>query len=201
MNGRGGRLNNHEDYLIDPLTGDFVKRQDNLPTTKKNLSYFLNISFVISLALALVLPAIASSYLGIAVHKVASDSMVPAMNSGDMFLSKITTASVVKNGDVILLLNPDTWQIQSHRVIQKINKGKTVEIITKGDANIQADKPYVIGSDTAVRRAIAVVPNFGYVLNALVSWQAKIIGLALLLATSIAIVTTLAIRRRKSDLI
>lgn len=194
-------MNNHKDYLIDPLTGDFVERKDHQPRAKKGLGYFLNIAFVALLAIALLLPAIASSYFGIAVHKVASDSMIPAMHSGDMFISKIINADLVRDGDVVLLLNPETWQIQSHRVINTVDKGKTVEIITKGDANIQADKPYVIGSNTAIRKAIAVVPNFGYVLNTIVSTPAKLIGLALLLATSVAIFTNLAIRRRKSDLI
>lgn len=194
-------MNNHQNYLIDPLTGDFVERHINIQQKKRGLSYFLNLAFVASLALALFIPAIASSYFGIAVHKVASDSMVPAMNSGDMFLSKITTASLLEKGDVVILLNPQTWQVQSHRVINTLDKGKTIEITTKGDANIQADEPYVIGTSTAVRKSVAVVPNFGYVLNAIVSTPAKLIGLALLLATSVAIFTNLAIRRRKSDLI
>ena len=194
-------MNNYKDYLIDPLNGEFVERHTNIARTKKGLGFFLNVGFVISLSLALVIPAIASSYLGIAVHKVASDSMVPAMNSGDIFLSKITEANRLKIGDVIVLLNPETWQIQSHRIIQTQAEGPAVKITTKGDANIQADKGYVVGSNTAIRKSIAVVPNLGFALNALVSTPAKLIGLALLLVITIAILTNLAIRRRKSDLI
>ncbi len=194
---------------IDPVTGEFIERRLRTGTiadrrdagalARKKWSRVLNIAFVISASLALVLPAISSSYFGVSVHKVASNSMYPAMSAGDMFFAKITSANLVQEGDIVLLLNPETWEIQSHRIIDKKYLGQTIEFITKGDANNQADKPYVVGVDTAVRKVATVVPKFGYVIEALSTGEAKLIGLGLIILINILIVGNVLVKRRKTD--
>lgn len=202
-------MNAPTDRPIDTETGEFIERRVRTGTiadrrdagtmARKKWARALNIAFVISASLALVLPAIASSYFGISVHKVVSNSMYPVMNAGDMFFAKITTAKMVQKGDVVLLMNPETWDIQSHRVIEKNYRGDTIEFITKGDANVEADKPYVIGENTAVRTVTAVVPKFGYVINALSTKEAKLTGLGLLVLINILIVGNVLVKRRKTD--
>ena len=202
-------MNAPADRPLDPVTGEYIERRVRTGTiadrrdagtmARKKWARALNIAFVVSASLALVLPAIASSYFGISIHKVTSNSMYPVMNSGDMFLAKITTAQQIKTGDIVLLMNPKTWDIQSHRVIEKNYRGETIELITKGDANVQADDPYVIGLNTAVRTVSVIVPKFGYVLNALSTKEAKLIGLVLLVLINFLIIGNVLVKRRKTD--
>lgn len=202
-------MNAPADRPMDPLTGEFIERRVRTGTiadrrdagtmARKKWARALNIAFVISASLALVLPAVASSYFGITVHKVVSNSMYPAMYSGDMFFAKITTAQMVQEGDVILLMNPKSWVIQSHRVIEKSFKGDTVELITKGDANVEADDPYVVGLNTAIRKEVLTVPKFGYVINAISSPQGKLTGLVLIIVINVLIVGNVLVKRRKTD--
>ena len=202
-------MNAPTDRPIDSATGEFIERRVRTGTiadrrdagtmARKKWSRVLNIAFVITASLALVLPAIASSYFGISVHKVVSNSMYPAMNAGDMFLAKISTANVVQQGDIVLLMNPETWEIQSHRVIEKKYLGDTIEFTTKGDANVEADAPYTVGINTAVRTVTVIVPKFGYVLNALSTKEAKLTGLAVLILMNIFIIGNVLVKRRKTD--
>lgn len=202
-------MNAPADRPLDPVTGEYIERRVRTGTiadrrdagtmARKKWARALNIAFVVSASLALVLPAVASSYFGISIHKVTSNSMYPTMNSGDMFLAKITTAQQVKTGDIVLLMNPKTWDIQSHRVIEKSYRGESIELITKGDANVEAEDPYVVGLNTAVRTTVLIVPKFGYVLNALATNEAKLIGVALIVLINIAIIGNVLVRRRKTD--
>ena len=197
------------DRPMDPETGQYIERRIRTGTIAdrrdagtmalKKWARALNIAFVVSASLALVLPAIASSYFGITIHKVTSNSMYPTLNSGDMFFAKITTARQVKTGDIVLLLNPKTWDIQSHRVIEKSYRGQSIELVTKGDANVQADDPYTVGLNTAIRTTVLVVPKFGYVLNALATKEAKLIGLFLIVLINILIIGNVLVKRRKTD--
>lgn len=202
-------MNAPVDRPMDPETGKYIERRVRTGTiadrrdagtmARKKWARALNIAFVVSASLALVLPAIASSYFGITIHKVTSNSMYPAMSSGDMFLAKITTAQQVRTGDIVLLMNPKTWDIQSHRVIEKSYRGETIEFVTKGDANVQADDPYVVGVNTAVRTTFLVVPKFGYVLNALSTKVAKLIGMVLVVLINVLIIGNVLVKRRKTD--
>jgi signal peptidase I len=202
-------MNAPTDRPLDPATGEFIERRVRTGTiadrrdagtmARKKWSRVLNITFVITASLALVMPAIASSYFGISVHKVVSNSMYPVMNAGDMFLAKISTANLLKEGDIVLLMNPETWEIQSHRVIEKKYLGDTIEFTTKGDANVEPDAPYTVGINTSVRTVSMIVPKFGYVLNALATKEAKLTGLAALILMNIFIVGNVLVKRRKTD--
>jgi signal peptidase I len=202
-------MNAAKDRPLDPATGEFIERRVRTGTiadrrdagtmARKKWSRVLNIAFVVTASLALVLPAIASSYFGISVHKVESNSMYPVMNAGDMFFAKITTANLVQKGDVVLLMNPQTWEIQSHRVIEKSYRGDTIEFATKGDANVEADDPYIVGTNTAVRTVSVIVPKFGYVINALSTKEARITGLAVVIVINILIIGNVLVKRRKTD--
>ena len=202
-------MNAPADRPLDPVTGEYIERRVRTGTiadrrdagtmARKKWARALNIAFVVSASLALVLPAVASSYFGITVHKVSSQSMSPTMNAGDMFFAKITTAQMIQRGDIVLLMNPETWEIQSHRVIEKNFKGETIDLITKGDANIEPDKPYTVGVNTAVRTVVVVVPKFGYVINFLTTPEAKLGGLAMIVLINILIVGNVLVKRRKTD--
>jgi hypothetical protein len=74
---------------LDPVTGEYVERRqregtiadrrDNGTIQRQRWARILNIIFVISTSVALVGPAVLSSYFGISLHTVTTGSMRPAI--------------------------------------------------------------------------------------------------------------------------
>ena len=193
----------------DPFTGEFIERRqregtiadrrDNGAIARKRWARVLNILFVISTSVALVGPAVLSSYFGISLHTVTTGSMRPAIQPGDMIIAKVTSASLVRPNDVVMLVNPENWSLQSHRVLSITNVTNGISITTKGDANAVADKPVTIGIDSPIRKVSGIIPKFGYVVSALSTGKAKLIGLLVLIAFNIIIVSNVLVKRRKDD--
>ena len=125
--------------------------------------------------------------------------MRPAIQPGDMIIAKVTSASLVRPNDVVMLVNPENWSLQSHRVLSITNVTNGISITTKGDANAVADKPVTIGNDSPIRKVSGIIPKFGYVVSALSTGKAKLIGLLVLIAFNIIIVSNVLVKRRKDD--
>lgn len=194
---------------IDPNTGTYVERRQRTGTIAdrrdfsdvghKKWARRLNIAFVISASLALIGPAIISSYFGISLHVITSQSMNPAIQAGDMAVAKVARVDQVHDGDVVMMLNTETWQMQAHRVIDVENNNGVVLITTKGDANNVADKPVQLGMSAPIRVVLYPIPKLGYVANALNTKTAKTIGLVALIGINILIASNVLLKRRKTD--
>ena len=179
--------------------GTIADRRDNGTIARQKWSRVLNIAFVVTTSIALIGPAVMSSYFGISIHTVTTGSMRPTINPGDMIVAKVVTVSNLRTNDVVMLVNPESWSLQAHR-IQTISSAVTgTTITTKGDNNPVADKPVVIGNNSPVREVVQTIPKFGYVVSALSSPRGKILGLITLVLFNIAIVSNVLVRRRKED--
>ena len=195
--------------IIDPLTGMYIERRvragtiadrrDQGTLARKKWARILNIAFVISASFALIGPAILGSYLGVSFHTTVSGSMRPIIQPGDMLIAKVQQVRNIQVGDIVMLVNQDSWQMQAHRVISKDTVGDVTTVTTKGDANNEPDKAYTLGTNTPVRKVSTIVPKFGYVLGALATNTAKAIGGALVIIINILIVTNVLVKRRKTD--
>lgn len=205
----GCTVTTRDGRLIDPITGMYIERRvrtgtiadrrDQGTIARKKWARVLNIAFVVSATCALIGPAILGSYLGVSVHTTVSGSMRPTIQPGDMLIAKIHQVRDIKVGDIVMLMNQDSWQMQAHRVISKDTAGDVTTVTTKGDANNEPDKAYTLGTNTPIREVSTVVPKFGYVLNALATTTAKAIGGSLLIIINILIVTNVLVKRRKTD--
>jgi signal peptidase len=95
---------------------------------------------------------------------VASGSMIPTLNVGDLIVVQggLNVSSVVAQygtGDIIVFHkpgNPD--ELIVHRAVEKINDG----LKTKGDNNGGADY-WIVTDDELVGKVVGVVPYLGYV--------------------------------------
>ncbi|CAB5240967.1 unannotated protein [freshwater metagenome] len=129
---------------------------------KKGISVF---SFVLLLALAL--PALAVTYLGIQFNTVTSGSMSPAIEPGDMAVTKVKEVSQVKVKDIVLFYDSTAGKVLAHRVKSQKISGNTETLITQGDANPAAETRENVSLSTPISSVIFVIPKFGYVLNSL----------------------------------
>ena len=194
---------------IDAATNEFVERRqrvgtiadrrDNGTLARQRWARVLNVAFVISVSVALVGPAVMSSYFGISIHTVTTGSMRPTINPGDMIIAKVVTASTLQPNDVVMLVNPENWTLQSHRIQSLSTTTTALTITTKGDSNPVADKPVDIGLNSPVRKVVKTIPNLGYVVSALSSTRGKLIGLFVLVIFNVIIVSNILVKRRKED--
>ena len=164
-----------------------------------NWSRRLNITFLWLLTIAITLPAILISYLGVGIHPVLTGSMRPTFQIGDLMISGIERASQVKVGDVVLLLSPATKEMQAHRVINMTTIEDSITFITKGDANPSEDTPVTVMSFTMVRHINYLVPKMGQLMRVISNKSLKILAGISFITISILLITKPILRRRRKN--
>lgn len=110
-----------------------------------------------------------ANLLGYTFFEVATGSMSPTINVGDVVIVKITKE--VNKNDIIVFKEENNFI--THRLIQK-EEGK---IITKGDANNSEDKS--ITEDSILGKVITIIPQIGNWRKAILS--PEVISLILIL--------------------
>ena len=114
-----------------------------------------------------VVAAIASVAFGLSPLVFRSDSMSPAIDVGDVAISRSVPANDVSAGDIVSVSRPDGTRI-THRVVSIDSVvGNSTTMTLRGDANtIDDPEPYTA---TTVDRVLFHIPNLGY----MVSWFAN----------------------------
>lgn len=110
---------------------------------------------------------------------VASGSMVPTLNIGDLLIVQGVNSRNLQIGDVIVFKPPyPYWRGVPwvHRIIDKRIRANEVEYRTKGDANISPD-PFWIKSSNIIGKVLYRVPYLGYVSLLLKGWTIPILAI------------------------
>ncbi|MCR4330123.1 MAG: signal peptidase I [Candidatus Roizmanbacteria bacterium] len=89
---------------------------------------------------------------------VLSGSMEPTIMTGDIII--ISSQPTYTQRDVVTFKNVDE-RIVTHRLIKKVEEGKTVRFETKGDANRSEDED-LIQPDQILGKVVLVIPKLGY---------------------------------------
>lgn len=110
-----------------------------------------------------------ANLFGYTFFEVATGSMSPTMQVGDVIIVKITKE--VEQNDIIVYI--DGKNIITHRLIER----KDNELIAKGDANNSEDKP--IQEDMVLGKVIKILPKIGVWRKIFTS--SEIVGLILIL--------------------
>jgi signal peptidase I len=120
-------------------------------------------------AVAIFILAIAGIYFGLRIAlgtttpwvAVASGSMSPALNVGDLVIVEGVPANEIKVGDIIVFDSPPLTYSTIHRVVQIQNHSQNkIFFVTKGDANADVDAP--VSEDLVHGRVVYRVPILGY---------------------------------------
>ena len=112
--------------------------------------------------------------IGFKVAVVASNSMSPTINVGDLVIS--TKSNDINIGDIIEYWDFETKSVIAHRVVDIINSDGRQMYITKGDANREPDLSPIV-PEQVIGKVIFVIPKIGWlslwvktVINTIVSW-------------------------------
>lgn len=144
-----------------------VEAGQSTPKKKKSVvsrifDWFLNI-FIAAVSAVIIATTLVPAMLGATPLIVLTGSMAPAIPVGHKVISQPVDVNTLKIGDVITYMPKDnsTDGIPiMHRVENLIQEdGKTISIITKGDANASVDRPVMPRQVTG--KIIYTVPYAG----------------------------------------
>jgi len=99
--------------------------------------------------------------LGFQPNIIASGSMRPTLDVGDIAITIQTRPETIKVGDIIQYWREGEPATIIHRVIEIYKSGGTTYIVTKGDANNAPDDP--ITPTQTVGKLIFTIPKLGWV--------------------------------------
>ena len=121
-----------------------------------------------------------ANLFGYSLFEVATGSMKPTIQIGDVVIVKITKD--VNENDIIVYIDGD--DIITHRLVEKCENN----IVTRGDANNSEDKP--IQENMIIGQVIKIVPQLGTWQNILSSPEVLTLIIVLIIILSIIYIYT-----------
>jgi len=139
------------DQTIKPPSTKRIQRI--LKKQKSQLPYWTAIALI-----GLVVVWSSVGLLGFTPSVIASGSMAPTLNPGDVAIIISVPPRTIRIGDVIQYYTADMMII--HRVIDTYRAGGTRWFITKGDANTEPDDP--VNQNQVIGKSVFTIPQLGW---------------------------------------
>lgn len=122
---------------------------------------------------------------------VRSGSMAPAINTGDVVVTRMVDPTRVSVGDVVTFRDPSrSSDLVTHRVVKRRIEGINVSFLTKGDANTGTER-WSVDQHGRVGKLAFRIPKVGYGL----AWAGGPLARAGLLIAGAGLLAAAAIRR------
>jgi signal peptidase len=142
------------DTAVKPLPSKRIHRTLRKP--KSQLPYWAVIALI-----GLIAVWSSTGLLGFTPSIIASGSMRPTLDVGDIAITVQTRPENIKVGDVIQYWREGESAPIIHRVIETYKSGGTTYITTKGDANNAPDDP--VTPTQTVGKLIITIPKLGWI--------------------------------------
>ena len=152
------------DQTVKPLPTQRERIRRTLKKQKSQLPYWTAIALI-----GLIAIWSSSGLLGFTPSIIASGSMTPAMNPGDIALIINAPPATIKIGDIIQYRTTDAPTI--HRVIDIYTSGGSLWFVTQGDANNAPDDP--VNARNVMGKVVFTIPQLGWVSIALKDFAAQ----------------------------
>ena len=140
------------DQAVKPLPTRRIHR--TLRKQKSQLPHWTAITLI-----GLIAVWSSTGLLGFTPTIIASGSMQPTLNPGDIAIVVSTPSATIKVGDIIQYYTAEEPII--HRVIDKYEAGGTLWFITQGDANNAPDNP--VNQRQVTGKALFIIPKLGWI--------------------------------------
>lgn len=144
---------------------------------------------VVALALlAVLLTALVAGYRPLIDH---SGSMRPAIEAGDVLITRSETAGSVRRGDIVAFLDPNLGgKLVTHRVVGVRDSAGLINFATRGDAN-PAPERWSAARDARLGVVVLRIPAIGEAL----AWTEAPWARTILLALVTLLLSTALLRR------
>lgn len=114
---------------------------------------------------ALLLAAVAPMALGLKSYTVRSDSMSPAIETGDVVVTRQIAPAEAEVGDIVTFKDPDgSGDLITHRARAIARTPAGIAFVTRGDANNAAER-WTVSADGRIGRLSYRIPLLGYPLS------------------------------------
>jgi signal peptidase len=148
--------------IVHPVPAATVEgrtlRSDAVAVARALLWLLIGFGAAVAVAVTALLP------FGGRAFTVMSGSMSPAIETGDIVVSRAVSPLDVRLGDVVTFRDPDdAKRLITHRVRGIRITGDEARFVTKGDANNSAER-WTIPSDGKVGLVTYRLPKLGYLL-------------------------------------
>jgi len=140
------------DAAVKPLPTKRIHR--TLKKQKSQLPYWTAIALI-----GLIAVWSSTGLLGFTPTIIASGSMQPTMDAGDIAVVAKVPTDTIKPGDIIQYITPDAMII--HRVIDTTGSKGSKVFVTKGDANTQPDDPIL--QSQVLGKVLFTIPKLGWI--------------------------------------
>ena len=124
-----------------------------------------NLSWVAMAIIGVIFIWGSTGLLGFQPNVIASGSMRPTLDVGDIAVTVQTRPENIKVGDIIKYWRQGEPAPTIHRVIQVDRAGGITYIVTKGDANDAPDEPITVTQ--TVGKVVLIIPKIGWISIAL----------------------------------
>ena len=123
--------------------------------------------------------AVAPQLFGFRSFTVRSGSMTPAIETGDVVVTKPISPLAARVGDVVTFVDPEgTGKLFSHRVQSVRAIGDEVAFVTRGDANTSTEH-WRVPAGGSIGRVAYRIPKIGYALSWIDSGPARLALIAI----------------------
>ena len=148
--------------------------------------------------LLIAVPMALHAFWGVTGSAVLTDSMRPAVNAGDLIVTRAVRAADLEIGDVAVLDHAG-HSLLAHRVVAAEASDGVVEVTTRGDANAMPETPLTLDLDRVVPVMILRIPAAGYVADSFMRPEVLTAGLGLLLLGNVLTVVLVLYPRSTVD--
>jgi signal peptidase I len=125
------------------------------------------------------LAASAPQLAGYRSFTVRSGSMTPAIETGDLVVTRPISPLTARVGDIVTFVDPEgTGKLFSHRVQSVRALGDEVAFVTRGDANTSTER-WRVPADGSIGRVAYRIPKVGYALTWVDSGPARLALIAI----------------------
>jgi signal peptidase len=120
-----------------------------------------------------------------------SGSMRPAIQAGDLLVTRSEPAARMRAGQVVSFIDPGlNGRLVTHRVVAAHASGRNIAVVTRGDAN-RVPETWSIARNASIGALIFRVPEIGR----LIAWTSVPWARTVLLALLALVVSTAMLRR------
>ncbi len=187
------------DIPIEPRQHVYVPRITHgvhFPRRRLNWVHGLNTLLVTYIVLVSVLPAVLSSFFGVAIYASKVAHPGASIASGDLMVCKQLAASDLKVNDVVLLRNGNTWRLDPRQVVSRTSDASLSTVTTASTAGQASNTTLSMANTSEVYKVSTIVPKLGYVPMILSDTITKVIGALLILVLNLMVHYRRSRRRR-----
>ena len=146
-----------------------------------NWVHAMNLSLISYIILVAVLPAIFSTFFGVAVYASKVSHPRVSIAAGDLMICKILPAFSVKSNDVVLVRDGITWRLDARQVTSIASGTSETTFNTASTSGAAISNTYVMSNTARVFKVSSVMPGLGYATIFLGSTLVKVTGALFLL--------------------